>query len=149
MLRAAALAIAVSALAGTTFTGVRAQNVDVIKERKALLKEMGNAAKTPGAMMKQEAPFDPVPVKAALKAFESHAPKIAALFPDNSKTGGETEALPAIWQNKADFTERFEKLAAAAKAAQSKIVDEFTFQDEWPKVVGNCGGCHKQYREKK
>ena len=149
MLRAAILAIAISALAGTTFTGASAQNLEAIKARKALLKEMAEATKKPGAMMKQEAPFDPAPVKAALAKFQANAPKIAALFPDDSKTGGETEALPSIWEKKADFTERFEKLAAAAKAAETSITDEFSFQEEWPKVVGNCGGCHKQYRKDK
>lgn len=149
MLRAALLAIAISAVAGATLTGARAQNVDAIKARKALLKEMAEATKAPGAMMKQEIPFDPAPVKAALARFQANAPKIAALFPDDSKTGGETEALPSIWENKADFMQRFEKLVAAAKAAETSITDEIAFQEEWPKVVGNCGACHKQYRKDK
>ncbi len=149
MLRAAILAIAISALAGTTITCAKAQNLEAIKARKALLKEMGEATKVPGAMMKQEIPFDPAPVKAALAKFQANAPKIAKLFPDDSKTGGETEALPSIWENKADLTQRYEKLAAAAKAAETSITDEFSFQEEWPKVVGNCSACHKQYRKDK
>ena len=41
------------------------------------------------------------------------------LFPDNSKTGGDTAALPAIWENKADFDAKLTKFVAEAKAAGS------------------------------
>ncbi|MCB1513262.1 MAG: cytochrome c [Hyphomicrobiaceae bacterium] len=126
-----------------------AQNLEAIKARKELLKEFGKLTKAPGGMLKQEVPFDLAAVKAALAKYQESAPKIAALFPDDSKTGGETEALPAIWENKDDVAKRFEKLAADAKAAEAKITDEFSFMDEFPKVVGNCGGCHKKYRQDK
>jgi len=124
-----------------------AQNLEVIKERKSLLKEMGKATKAPGDMLKGATPFDLAAMKAALAKYQENAPKIAKLFPDDSKTGGETEALPALWENKDDVTKRFEKLAADAKAAEASITDEFTFMDEFPKVVGNCGACHKKYRK--
>ncbi len=143
------LAALVATGAAFTATAVSAQNVEVIKERKALLKELGKATKDPGDMLKGAVPFDLAAVKAALAKYQENAPKIAKLFPDDTKTGGETEALPALWENKDDVMQRFEKLAADAKAADGKITDEFTFMDEFPKVVGNCGGCHKKYREDK
>ena len=149
MLRAILPAIAFAALTATALVPAHAQNLEVIKERKALLKEMGKATKDPGAMLKQEVPFDLAAVKAALAAYKANAPKIAKLFPDDSKTGGETEALPALWDNKDDVSKRFDKLVADATAAEGTITDEISFQEEVPKVVGNCGGCHKQYREKK
>jgi cytochrome c556 len=150
MLRALLPATAIAAaLLVLPPSAAQSQNLEPIKERKALLKEMGKATKDPGAMLKQEVPFDLAAVKAALAAYKANAPKIAKLFPDDARTGGETEALPAIWENKDDFTKRFDKLVADATAAEGKITDEFSFQEEFPKVVGNCGGCHKQYREKK
>lgn len=150
MLRALLPATAIAAaLLVLPQSAAHAQNLEPIKERKALLKEMGKATKDPGAMLKQEVPFDLAAVKAALAAYKANAPKIAKLFPDDARTGGETEALPAIWANKDDFAKRFDKLVADATAAEGKITDEFSFQEEFPKVVGNCGGCHKQYREQK
>jgi cytochrome c556 len=143
------LAALVATGAAFTATAVSAQNVEVIKERKALLKELGKATKDPGDMLKGAVPFDLAAVKAALAKYQENAPKIAKLFPDDTKTGGETEALPALWENKDDVMQRFEKLAADAKAAEGAITDEFTFMDEFPKVVGNCGSCHKKYREDK
>lgn len=142
-------AVFVAVAAAFSASAASAQNLEAIKSRKELLKEMGKATKDPGDMLKQAIPFDLAKVKAALAKYQENAPKIAKLFPDDSKTGGETEALPAIWENKQDVDARFEKLAADAKAAEAAITDEFSFMEEFPKVVGNCGGCHKKYREDK
>lgn len=130
-------------------TAVGAQNVAVIDERKKLLKDMGKATKPVGAMFKGEAEFDLAQVKAALKAIQETAPRLPPLFPDDAKTGNETEALPVIWDEKADFEDRFKKLAEAAKAAEASITDEETFPDTWKQVMGNCSGCHKKFRKPK
>lgn len=125
-----------------------AQNTSAIKERKNHFKTMSDTVKPTGAMLKGEAPFDLATVKKAIKTIEEQAPLLAKLFPEDSKEGEKTQALPAIWTNKTDFEGRFKKLADAAKAAESSITDEVTFQEVWPQVTGNCGGCHKKYRKK-
>lgn len=130
-------------------TAGAAQNVSVIKERKDHLKQMGDAVKPVGAMFKGEADFELGPVQAALKKMQEKAKILPALFPEDSKTGGETEALPAIWDDKADVEARFKKLGEAAKAAEPAITDEETFGDTWKEVVGNCSGCHKKFRKPK
>jgi cytochrome c556 len=126
-----------------------AQNAAVIKERKEAYKAMGDAAKPTGAMLKGEADFDLAAVKNAIKVYQEKAAILPKLFPDDSKEGEKTEALPAIWENKADFEQRFVKFAEMAKAAETSITDADTFAEEWPKVMGNCGGCHKKYRKPK
>jgi cytochrome c556 len=130
-------------------TAALAQNAAVIKSRQDLLEEVGDAVKPVGAMFKGEADFDLAKVQNALAIIQKNAPLLPPLFPDDSKTGGDTEALPKIWENKADFEERFKKLADAAKTAEAAIKDEDTFPDAWKTVVGNCSGCHKQYRKPK
>lgn len=142
-------AIFVAVLLAAGATAVAAQNLETIKARQDLLEAMGKAAKGPGAMMKGEAEFDLAKVQAALKIFQENASKLPDLFPDDSKTGGDTEALPIIWEKKNDVVERYKKLVADAKTAEGTITDDITFQTEWPKVAGNCGGCHKIYRQKK
>ncbi|MEW5962471.1 MAG: cytochrome c [Pseudomonadota bacterium] len=141
--------VTAAALALITLSSASAQNLDAIKARKDTLKGMGKATEAPGAMMKGEAPFDLAKVKAALAAYQDGAAKLPDLFPDDSKTGGETEALPVIWEKKQDVIDRYKKLAADAKAATATITDEFSFQEEFPKVVGNCSACHKVYRKPK
>lgn len=129
-------------------TVVLAENTAAIKQRQEAMKALSAAAKVPGAMAKGTAKFDLAKVQASLKKLESTAAKGKTLFPDDSKDG-DTAALPIAFEKKADVFARFDKLAAAAKAAQAAIKDEASFKKEFPKVVANCGGCHKIYRKKK
>ena len=123
-------------------------DTDPIAERRALMKHDGEAAKKLFDMSKGKAPFDLAAVKESLKTLDEGATKTAALFPDNSKTGGGTAALPAIWQNKADFDARFAKFKKDVEAAQAGVVDEATFKKFAPAVFENCGGCHELYKAK-
>jgi cytochrome c556 len=126
-----------------------AQNVDVIKERKELFKAMGGAAGPMGKMLRGEEAFDLAKVQAGLKVIGDSTPKVAKLFPADSQTGGETKALPAIWADKTRFDALFPKLVADAGAAAAAIKDEASFKAEVGKVLANCGGCHKEFLQKK
>src|SRR5205807_10457212 len=101
-----------------------------IMERQQLMKGQGAAFKEPAAMFKGDAPFDLAKVQASLKSLQPSAAKGPSLFPDDSKTGGDTAALPAIWEKKADFDATFAKLGADATAALANIKDEPTFKAE-------------------
>jgi cytochrome c556 len=125
------------------------QNLAPIKERQDHLEDIGDAVKPVSAMYKGEDDFDLAEVQKALKVIQEKAPLLPTLFPDDSKTGNDTEALPVIWDNKADVESRFKKLADDAKAAEAAITDEETFPDAWKQVVSNCSGCHKKYRKPK
>ena len=70
------------------------------------------------------------------------------MFPDTSKTGGKTSAMPAIWENKADFDARLAKLASDSKAAIEATKDLDTFKAQFTGVTKSCGGCHQLYRKK-
>jgi cytochrome c556 len=87
-------------------------------------------------------------VQASLKSLQEFAGKGKNLFGDDTKIG-DTAALPVAFDNKADLSARFDKLAADARAAAGAIKDEASFLAEWPKVASNCGGCHETYRVKK
>ena len=119
---------------------------DSITQRRALMKANGAAA---GALVRilKGAPFDLAAVQAALKTFSDAAAKAPTLFPDDSKTG-DTNALPAIWDNKADFEARFAKFGKDAAAASAAITDAASFKAQAPAIFSNCGGCHELYRAK-
>ena len=140
--------VAVLAALAVGATAVSAQNAAGIAARKEAMKAFGGAAKGPGAMNKGDAPFELPKVQASLKTIEETAAKAKGLFGDDTKTG-ETDALPAAFEKKPDLLARFDKMGADAKAAAGTIKDEASFKAEWPKVVGNCGGCHKEYRKPK
>jgi cytochrome c556 len=138
--------MAVVAALAVGATAVWAQNAAGIAARKDAMKAFGGAAKGPGGMAKGDAPFELPKVQASLKTIQETAAKAKGLFPDDTKTG-ETDALPAAFEKKADLLARLDKLGADAKAAEGAIKDEASFKAEWPKVVSNCGGCHKEYRK--
>ena len=120
-----------------------------IAARKALMKANGEQAKIGAAIVKGEAPFDPAKVQTIFATFMEAAEKAPALFPDNSKTGGKTEALPAIWKNKPDFEARFAKFGADAKGAQADVKDLAGFKGIWSGFIrNNCTGCHEKYVQK-
>lgn len=126
-----------------------AQNITIIKERKGHYEAMGKSVKEPNGMFKGTAKFDLAKVQAALKTMQEKAAILPKLFPDDSKTGADTEALAPIWENKADFEAKFKKFSDDAKNGESMITDEASFKTEWPVVMGNCSGCHKKYRKEK
>ena len=142
MKRALIVAIILSAGIGAVLA-----DADVIAQRRALMKSNGDAAKTLAGMLKG-APFDLAAVQASLKTFADVSAKMPALFPENSKTGGGTAALPAIWENKSDFSARFAAFGKDAAAAQAAVADEASFKANVPTVFQNCGGCHEKYRAK-
>jgi cytochrome c556 len=119
---------------------------DPIAARKALMKSNGEQARIGTQMAKGEAPFDLAKAKAIFTTYQDAAAKMPNLFPDNSKTGGETAASPKIWENKADVTARFAKFGQEAKAAEAATRDLDTFKAQFQEVQKNCGGCHEQYR---
>ena len=139
--------LAVAAIAiGVTAVGAQS---DPIAARKELMKGIGAQTKTGGGMAKGEVPYDQTKAQAIFASYVDVAAKAPNLFPPTSKTGGDTAALPAIWENKADFEARFAKFSADAKEAQGSVKDLDTFKATFSAITKNCGGCHEMYRAKK
>jgi cytochrome c556 len=136
----AAIALGVTALAAQS---------DPIATRKALMKEVGAQTKTGGGMAKGEVPYDQTKAQTIFATYVDAAAKLPNLFPENSKTGGDTAALPAIWANMSDVKAKYDKFGAEAKAAQSSVKDLDSFKAAFGGVTKNCGGCHENYRAKK
>jgi cytochrome c556 len=122
------------------------QNLDVIQQRQQVMKDTGAAAGTAAKMLKGQAPFDLGAVQASLNTFIATAKKMPSLFPEDSKTGGKTKALPEIWANKSDVDARFAKLGQDATDALAAIKDQASFTAAFPPIFKNCGGCHEKYR---
>ena len=139
--------LAVAAIA-VGVTAVVAQS-DPIAARRQHMKDLGAQTKTGVAMAKGEIPYDQAKAQAIFATYVEAGGKIPDLFPDTSKTGGDTAALPAIWENKADFKAKADKLVADAKAAQTSVKDADTFKGTFSGLTKDCGSCHETYRAKK
>jgi cytochrome c556 len=145
---ATAFAVAVVAAVAFGATAVVAQQ-DPIAARKAIMKSNGAAMGALVKMNKGEEPFDLATAKKSFAAFEDAAAKMPALYPENSKTGGETSAAPKIWEDMADFKAKFVKFGEDAKAANASVKDLDSLKAAMAGIGRNCGGCHEVYRVKK
>jgi cytochrome c556 len=139
--------LAVTAIA-VGVTAVAAQS-DPIAARRQHMKDVGAATKTGGGMAKGEVPYDQSKAQGVFATYVKAGTELPNLFPETSKTGGDTAALPAIWANQADFKAKSDKFVADAKAAQTSVKDLDTFKGAFSGVTKNCGGCHETYRAKK
>jgi cytochrome c556 len=133
-------ALAAVSVGGTV---VLAQNLDAIKQRRNVMQTIAKASGVNFKMMKGESPFDLAKVQSGLQTFQEQFPKLKPLFPDDAKTGGDTDASPKIWQQRAEFEAVIDKFVTDAKAAAGTIKDEASFKAEYPKIVNSCGNCHK------
>jgi cytochrome c556 len=139
-----ALAVAVLAFGATALV---AQS-DPIAARKALMKGNGDQNRVATEMLEGKRPFNLDEAKKVLATFAETGEKAPALFPDDSKTGGDTGALPAIWENKTDFQAKLAKFAQDSKAAGDATKDLDSFKVQITEVRKNCGGCHQTYRKR-
>lgn len=144
MLRVAMVIVAM----GVGVAAVAAQS-DPIAARQALMKNNGRQDKIGSDMIRGRIPFDVTKARKMFAAFLDAADKMPHLFPENSKTGGDTSASPEIWLHMEDVKARFAKLAAETKAAQEKVKDLESFRAAYRAVNEICDSCHERYRVKK
>jgi cytochrome c556 len=138
------LGVAVLAFGATALVA----QTDPIAARKALMKTNGDQNRVATEMLECKRPFNLDEAKKVFVVFAEAGEKAPALFPDNSKTGGDTAALPPIWENKADFNAKLAKFASESKAAGDATKDFDTFKVQITEVRKNCGGCHQTYRKR-
>lgn len=134
--------IAVSA----TASGVIAQS-DPIATRKALMKEGNNHARSLVGMMRGQTPFDAAAVDAAFAQWADTAKRLPGLFPDNSRTGGDTRAAPKIWDAKGDFDAKSAAFGKAVADNRDKAKASLDgLKAAIPEVGKTCDNCHEDYR---
>ncbi len=124
-----------------------AQNTDVIAERQQLMKNNAREARAANAMIKGEEPFDAAKATEILQAMNTDAKAFGTLFPEDSKTGGDTKAAAAIWEKPAEFEAANAKFVADTQAAlDASPADAAAFQTAFAGVAANCQSCHQQFR---
>ena len=119
-----------------------------ISERRDTMKAVGAATRDGAAIAKGEVAFDAAKAQAIFKTYADAAKKMPTLFPDSSKTGGETTAAPKIWEDQAGFKAAFAKFETDA-AAGATVASLDGFRTAFGAATKNCGACHEVYRVKK
>ena len=118
---------------------------DTIKSRKALLSKNYSTAKRVQAFS-SNGDFD----KAIelMKEMNENYITLLDLFPENSKEGFKTEALPIIWEEKNAFNALMQKSADDMITLTSIIEDVDDIRGTLGKLMwANCKACHSKYRK--
>ena len=117
---------------------------EIIKGRKAMFSENYQNAKQISILLKQKKIDEAKPL---MKKISNNYKKLLEYFPDNTKEGFKTEALPSIWENKDEFNTLMEKasddMIKLAKAIDTAD-DLRAIQKEL--MWSNCSACHNRFR---
>ena len=123
---------------------VNAQTVEeIIKGRKAMFSENYQNAKKISVLLKSKKIEEAQPL---IKKISENYKKLLDYFPENTKEGFKTEALPSIWENKNEFNNLMQKasddMVKLAKAIQTTS-DFRVIQKEL--LWSNCTACHSKF----
>ncbi len=141
-----AFAFAFSVAVAFTATAAVAEP-DPVKTRENLMEQNNDHAKTMVQMMRGQRPFDAKLVDTAFDQWADTAKRLPGLFPENSKTGGDSRASPTIWLDKDDFDARaaaFGKVVAENRDKAKTSLDGL--KAAIPAVGKQCDHCHEDYR---
>ncbi|MBT8102518.1 MAG: cytochrome c [Gammaproteobacteria bacterium] len=120
---------------------------DPREKRQELMESVRDAAKPVGKMLKGDTEFDADVIMASLSTWEQVSAVFGDHFPEGTETGMETEAAPAIWEDR----EGFEQARADWRNAVLLAIDAAPQTlDEARTTVGpifnECKNCHDNYR---
>lgn len=141
-------AMAIAGLLALGAVGAMAQDAfvppatpeEAVAMRKALMREDGGLLRTLNGLSGAEA-------AAALNIVLTNYSHIPEVFPEGSIVG-DSEALPAIWENWETFTAIVEtgKTAATQAIAAAEAGDATAYATALKALGGTCGQCHQQFR---
>ena len=122
-----------------------AQSVEeIIKGRKAMFSENYQNAKKISILLKSKNIEEAKPL---MKKISDNYKKLLDYFPENTKEGFKTEALPSIWENKDEFNALMQK-ASDDMLKLAKAID--TAEDlravQKELMWSNCSACHSRFR---
>ena len=118
---------------------------DIIKGRKAIFSNNAKLAKRVNILLRE---FEVEEAEPIIFEMSKNYEKLLNYFPENSKEGYGTEALPIIWEEKDAFNALMQK-AADDMLQLAKVMEEVDdIQATYKKLMwANCNACHSRYRK--
>ena len=117
---------------------------EIIKGRKALFSKNYSTAKRVQALA-SKGEFDKA--KSLMIEMSENYKTLIEYFPDNSKEGFKTEALPSIWENKKEFNDLMKKSSDDMIKLTSLIEDSEDIRATLTQMMwSNCKACHSKFR---
>ena len=118
---------------------------EIIKSRQALFSKNYRTAKKVQSLA-SNLDFDDA--QGLMYEMSENYKVLSELFPDNTKEGFDTGALPIIWEEKDKFTKLMLKASEDMIKLASVIEDSDEIRGTLTKFMwSNCKACHNRYRE--
>ncbi|WP_440912224.1 c-type cytochrome [Candidatus Pelagibacter sp.] len=118
---------------------------DIIKGRQQIFDRNYTMAKRVQALSEQ-GKFDEA-INLMVRMNEGYK-KVINMFPENTKEGFGTEALPTIWKDKENFNQLMVKTSDDLIKLTSLIKETDNIEGTLGQFMwGNCKACHNKYRE--
>ena len=116
-----------------------------IKGRKAIFSNNAKLAKRVNILLRE---FEVEEAEPIIFEMSKNYENLLNYFPENSKEGYGTEALPIIWEEKDAFNALMQK-AADDMLQLAKVMEEVDdIQATYKKLMwANCNACHSRYRK--
>ncbi|MDC0391448.1 cytochrome c [Candidatus Pelagibacter ubique] len=128
-----------------TFSAYSEQTVEeIIKERQSIFSKNYKTAKRINSLSSNGSLDE---AKILMIEMSDNYKRLLDLFPENSKTGFETEALPSIWENKDEFN----LLMTKASSNMIELTSAIDGADDVKATLGkymwsSCKSCHSKFR---
>ena len=117
---------------------------EIIKGRKAIFSKNYQTAKKVSILLKSKKIEEAKPL---MQEMSDNYKKLLNYFPENTKEGFKTEALPTIWENSDEFITLMQK-ASFDMIQLTKAID--TAEDlkaiQKKLMWSNCSACHNRFR---
>ena len=117
---------------------------EIIKGRKAIFSKNYQTAKKISILLKSKKIEEAKPL---MQEMSDNYKKLLIYFPENTKEGFKTEALPTIWENSDEFVTLMQK-ASFDMIQLTKAID--TAEDlraiQKKLMWSNCSACHNRFR---
>ena len=117
---------------------------EIIKGRKAIFSKNYQTAKKISILLKSKKIEEAKPL---MQEMSGNYKKLLNYFPENTKEGFKTEALPTIWENSDEFITLMQK-ASFDMTQLAKAID--TAEDlgaiQKKLMWSNCSACHNRFR---
>ena len=128
-----------------SFSAFSEQTVEeIIKERQSIFSKNYKTAKRVNSLASNGSLDE---AKILMIEMSDNYKRLIDLFPENSKTGFETEALPSIWENKDEFN----LLMTKASSNMIELTSAIDGTEDMKATLGkymwsSCKSCHSKFR---
>ena len=128
-----------------SFSAFSEQTVEeIIKERQSIFSKNYKTAKRVNSLASNGSLDE---AKILMIEMSDNYKRLIDLFPENSKTGFETEALPSVWENKDEFN----LLMTRASSNMIELTSVIDGPEDVEATLGkymwsSCKSCHSKFR---